>query len=53
MLRIEGIATESVHSVPVKKLAEILVIPDFDLLNLMRSAETIEEMKERNSSLDR
>ena len=52
MLRIEGAAAEGVDGLPVEHIAQILVIPLFDLLNLMGGTEAVEEMHEGNAALD-
>ena len=52
MLRIQGAAAERIDCIPVKHFAQRLVIPDLDLLDFMRGAEAVEEMKERNTALD-
>ena len=52
MLRVQGAGAECLDSIPVKHLAEVLVVPDLDLLDLMRGPEAVEEMDERNAALD-
>ena len=52
VLRIQRMSSERVDRVPVEHFAEILIIPDFDLLNLVRGAEAVEEVEERDLALD-
>ena len=52
MLRVQCVVTELRYSVPVKHLSEIFIIPYFNFLDLVRSAESIKEVKERNTSLN-
>ena len=52
MLGVEGAATECVHGVMVEKLVEVLIIPNRNLLNFVRGAETVEEMEEGHSALN-
>ena len=52
MLRIQGIAAERVDSVHIHHILQILIIPGLDLLNLMGGTESVEEVDERNLSLD-
>ena len=52
MLRVHGAAAELLHGVPVEHLAEILVIPHVDLLDLMGGTEAVEEVQERNLAAD-
>ena len=51
MLRVQSMLAELLNSVHVHHVLEVLVIPNFDLLDLVRSTETIEEVQERNSGL--
>ncbi|CCX37220.1 putative uncharacterized protein [Clostridium sp. CAG:1013] len=53
MLGVQSVAAESVHSVPIQQVAQIVVIPHLDLLDLMGGAETVEEVEERYPALDR
>ena len=52
VLRIQSVSSELVYGIPVEHLAEILVVPYFDLLNLMRGTEAVEEVQERNLAVD-
>ncbi len=52
LLRVESSVAECCDSVLVNHLVECIVIPDFDLLDLVRGSEAVEEVEERNSSLD-
>ena len=52
VLRIESSCSEFVDCVHVDQFADLFVIDDFDLLDLMRCSESIEEVQERNSALD-
>ena len=52
-VRIQGIVLESLDCVHIKERSEVVIIHDFHFLDLMRSSETVEEMNERNRSLDR
>ena len=52
MLGVERTAAVCVDCVPVKHIGKILVIPDLNFLDFMRSTETVEEMQERNTTLD-
>ena len=45
MLGVQGAAAELIHSVPIQQVAQILVIPNLDLLDLVRGAETVEEWR--------
>ena len=53
MLGVQGAAAELIHSVPIQQVAQILVIPNLDLLDLVRGAEAVEEMEEGYTALDR
>ena len=53
MIRVECTAAELIDCIPVEDLREIGIVHDLDLLNLMRGTEAIEEVDERNASLDR
>ena len=52
MVRVECTAAELIDRIPVENLREIGIVHDLDLLNLVRSAEAIKEVDERNASLD-
>ena len=52
MLRVQSVAAEGCDGVPVDELCEHVVVPDFDLLDLVRSTETVEEMHEGDTALD-
>jgi len=52
VFRVERSLAERLDSVHVAHFFEVLVIPDFDLLDLVGSAETVEEVEERNSAFN-
>ena len=52
MLRVKSTTAESLNCIPIKHIAEVCVIPLLNLLNFVRSSETVKEMKERNSALN-
>ena len=52
MLRVKSTTTESLNCIPVKHIGEVCVIPLLNLLNFVRSSETVKEMKERNSAFN-
>ena len=52
-LRVERTLAERFDRVVIDHLVEILEIPHFDLLNLVRGAEAVEEVQERHAALDR
>ncbi len=52
MLRVQSLATEVGNGVPVDHLGEGVVVPDFDLLDLVGSTETVEEVHEGDFALD-
>ena len=52
VLRIERSFAERLDGVHIHHLFEILIIPNLNLLNLMRGAEAVEEVDKRNSTLD-
>ena len=49
---IESALTERFNGVHVAHFLKIFIVPDLNLLNFMRSAETVKEVDERNSALD-
>ena len=51
-LRIEGALAECLDSIHIAHISQIVVVPDLDLLDLVRGAETVEEVQERNAALD-
>ena len=51
-LGVESALSERLNSVHIAHLFEILIVPDLNLLNLMRGAESVEEVDERNTTLD-
>ena len=53
MLRIERTLSERVNSVHIAHFLKILVIPYLNLLDLVRGTETVKEIDERNSALNR
>ena len=52
MLGVECTLTETLNGIVIEQLCHILVFDLFDLLNLMRGAEAVEEMNERQARLD-
>ena len=52
MLRIQCAGTELLNSLHVAHISQIVVIPYSDLLDLVRGAEAVEEVDERNAALD-
>ncbi|GFI56242.1 hypothetical protein IMSAG013_01298 [Clostridiales bacterium] len=52
MFRIERTAAERVDCVHIYHFLQIFVIPCFDLLDLMRGAETVKEVQERNAAFN-
>ena len=52
MLGVERVIAEGLDGVHVAHLGEVGVIPHGDLLDLMRGAEAVEEVQERNLALD-
>ena len=53
VLGVERVGTEFIQRVIIYKILEIFIIYRFDLGYLMRGPEPVEEMHERNLSLDR
>ena len=52
MLGAQGMILEALNSVPIQHLAQILIVQNLDLLNLVRGPEAIEEMLEGDGALD-
>ena len=52
MLGVECTLTETLNGIVIEQLCHILVFDLFDLLNLMRGAEAVEEVQEGDSALD-
>ena len=52
MLGIERGISEFLNGVHIDHFLKVVIIPDLDLVDLVRSPEPIKEMKERNSSLN-
>ena len=52
VVRVESVCAECSNSVLVEHIFEVSVIPSFDLLDLVRSTETVKEVEEGNSALD-
>ena len=52
MLGVQGAGAEGFHGVHVHHVLQILVVPHFDLLQLMGGAEAVEEVQEGNAALD-
>ena len=51
-LGVERVIAERLHRVHVAHIRQVGVIPAGDLLDLMRGAETVEEVQKRDASLD-
>ena len=51
-LGVQGVLAERVNSVHIAHFLQVLVIPHGDLLDLVRGAETVEEVDEGNTALD-
>ena len=51
-LGVQGVGTEGVDSIHVDHFLQVLVIPDGNLLDLVRGTETVEEVDEGNTALD-
>ena len=51
-LGIQGVLTERVHGVHIAHFLQVVVIPDGDFLNLVRSPEAVEEVDKGNLALD-
>ena len=52
MLGVESALAERLDGIPVEHIGQIIVIPDGDLLDLVRGAEAVEEVDERDAALD-
>ena len=52
VLGVHAAGAEFSDGVPGNELADVVVVDDFDLLNFVRSSETVKEMKERNSAFN-
>ena len=52
MLGIQRAGAEIGNSIPVDHILEVFKLPDVDLLDLVRGAEAVEEVKYRDSALD-
>ncbi len=52
VLGVERVVAERLDGVHVAHVLEVLVIPHGDLLDLVRGAEAVEEVKERGLTLD-
>ena len=52
MLGVDGAGAERRDGVHVDHLREVFVIPDGDLLDLVRGTEAVKEVEERDSPLD-
>ena len=53
MLRVQRPLAERLHSVHIEHACQLLVRPALDLLDLVRGAETVKEVQEGHSALDR
>ena len=53
MIGVKSATTELFDGIPIQDFCEIRIIHDFDFLNLVRSAETVEEVDERNTAFNR
>ena len=52
MIRVQCAAAERLDRIPVEQLAEVIVVDELDLLDLVGRAEAIEEVDERHAALD-
>ena len=52
MLRVQAALTEGIDRIHVHHLGQIVIIPDGDLLDLMRGTEAVKEVQERDAALD-
>ncbi len=52
MIRIQRMLTERIDRIHIRHLFQIFIIPSFDLLDLMGSTETIEEINKRKASFN-
>ena len=52
MVRIQRPAAEFFNRLPVENLAQIIIVHNFDFLNLMRGTETVEEVNERHTAFN-
>ena len=52
MLGVKRSVSECSNCIHVAHFFKIIVIPNFDLLNLVRCTETVEEVNERNSAFN-
>ena len=52
VLGVQGMAAELVHSVPIQHIAQVVIVPDLDLLYLVGGAEAVEEVEERHPALN-
>ena len=52
-VRIECPVTESLEGLLADHILELFLVESLDLLDLVRCAESVEEVEERNAGLDR
>ena len=52
MLRVQTALTEGIDRIHVHHISQIIIIPDGDLLDLVRGTEAVKEVQERNTALD-
>ena len=52
MLRVQGVGPEGPQSIHVHQRPEILIVQCFDLLDLMRGTEAVEEVQERHTAVN-
>ena len=52
MIRVQRMFAERVYGIRIYQVFQVFVIPCLDLLDLMRGTESVEEVDERNFSLD-
>ena len=52
MIRIQSLVTELLNLVQIDHILQIIVIPNLNLLNLVRGAEAVEEVDERKLSVN-
>ena len=52
MVRVKSMITECLDSIHISHILQVFIIPCLDLLDLMRSTESIEEVDKRNFAFD-
>ena len=52
VLGVQRVVAERLHGIHIGHFLQIVVVPHFNLLNLVRGAETVEEVQEGHAALD-